>query len=1689
MGSAIKPEDIKRYEVTEVYSHPDAKVDIVLVHGLNGNPRNTWTAPNGVFWPSQLLPASLKSFQARILVYGYNADVYTFGSSKGGPSSDMIHQHAQTLLANLALERKSEEVSEHPIIWIAHSLGGILVKRALELSFDLQGNHDDDLRSIFVSTFGVIFLGTPHTGADPAKWGLILQGMVNALVPKKIFETHSQLVKTLQSNNEILQNINLRFLDLYPNRLRICMVHEGHPTDLKGTKRLIVDQTAASPQLPDVQYFGIEATHSGMCKFGSKNAPGFTNVSVTLRSWVQECPDFIQTRWDAERFLRKQKREDEIAQLQRLSGLLPGTSRMTSTPNTPEPGSVNNSMVISRSTISIAPEDPDKEEAYFIKPSGFRPNSLFVGREAEMEQVHKMLFDKKKRADGTSAVLLQSLPGGGKTHLARQYVYEHKDDFPGGIFWLRAKSETELAAGFWDIARRAALKHPIETGEVDSSEDPEQFITMVRKWLDNRHDWLMVLDGIHFTHSALRKFIPDSMNTSLIYTSTEKSVIGDHHFMNPQLIRLPLLSAREAQKLLLLELGRTEPFAKDDLRYSMELVQSMGFLPVVIHAVARRLKTTDEPLAKFAKTYSSEPRLRGLGTYIAVVEQLRSLGATEALNLINILCFFSQHIPVEMISLGLKALPSTIPVKAFEPVSGHSLNNTFKILNTFALIDRNDHDHDTAPNKDKDPSWSSHSSQSQTSKRSRDMLADNVDVIRLHSVVQGFFIDTLASSNSATSPGGPHPLSFWLDLSTRFFCQSYEMAHFRISRKTNAGLVEDYRLYEIHGNKLAEHLAKQLYKATGLSAGQKEVLREADELLTSRLLSLRAEIERRTPESSSIISAGEEKEDGVLTSIFDRTSSSSDAGPETPGNGYGGRKGIGTDVGLSTWGIETEKPHFESPVRGMQRIDGEGSGYYPLQQAPTHFPFPPLSMPEDPGYETDRDEVYAHATPSLIPTSPSPSFRGQSPRQFQRPRLNPRLKGSPLFRNLPSASTNGTRDPSLQFPSAIVPHLSYDHAQGFLQRNNGVTDSKSTSRGRRGSIIGMGKDKSMLSGQSSAEVALAHLRQKSPLSPREGGMIREMGTETQQKSKQNEKTNVSGSSRGRMLMLGRESYASPVAGIERDTTNARRADEETNAPIGVGKGSLEEQAQAQTFQRPHLSALESLQNIPLRANMPAQGPEQAIIDLPPYPYTPAPALGVEVSRDNGYLKPDSISSSGRDFGKENSYPGHQAFPPFEYSANLPRADDLTGLSPQINNQSFFPTQHRGKERDIDRLREIQSESLPASLILSRSQGTTDAHLLSLSYPGLQVPRRFSNSTSNVSSIGECRGAYFPGRPEFANLDVHRGCESLPISREGSGWDNFSADGTGHRSGSFAETEPDFGFWEAEGRWDGDEHVIEDDNGEIPFELRDGGRNERKPEGRGNRIAPIPVFSPSFDFPPALSQYPSPKSFTSYTSPYPPDNTPNPGLGGRDGGGMIGPSTSPRLGTRTSPPVPYLNPNFSPPMGFINTGQNPDPNSNLNRNTDMSAPRNLTTSPRISPRQSHQASPRTSPIIRLGGEAMNRQSSGSGSGSRRGSGSGSRLRSEIRLGSDDYHQPGNYGLAREVGEREGVLRSWGERERNERRRRDGMSGRGGGGENGNGDGDGNGSDREREGRKRGWANGRVERDVGLGIVNGSLGDVI
>lgn len=76
-----------------------------------------------------MLPKNMSN--ARILSFGYDASVTAFF---GRTSSDTILQHAHTLVAELVADRQLEGAMNRPIIFICHSLGGIVVKRVRMLN-------------------------------------------------------------------------------------------------------------------------------------------------------------------------------------------------------------------------------------------------------------------------------------------------------------------------------------------------------------------------------------------------------------------------------------------------------------------------------------------------------------------------------------------------------------------------------------------------------------------------------------------------------------------------------------------------------------------------------------------------------------------------------------------------------------------------------------------------------------------------------------------------------------------------------------------------------------------------------------------------------------------------------------------------------------------------------------------------------------------------------------------------------------------------------------------------------------------------------------------------------------------------------------------------------------------------------------------------------------------------------------------------------------------------------------------------------------------------------------------------------------------------------------------------------------------------------------------------------------------
>lgn len=247
----------------------------------------------------------------RILVYGYDADVT---SLIDGGSKDKIDNHAEQLVAELCANRRKNEALDRPIIFVAHSLGGLVVKRALIYSSGIRGNHTEHLRSIYVSTYGILFLGTPHKGFETVEWGFLLESTCS------VVEGQPQLIDALKTNSETLQITDRQFIQL-TSRYCIYFFHEAKPTKLRGDLKFIVGEESASPNIQDVERASIQQDHSHMCQFEDDSAPGFRVVTEGIDRYASKASEIIFSRWERERREQQDKRKAVVEEI------LPGTFR------------------------------------------------------------------------------------------------------------------------------------------------------------------------------------------------------------------------------------------------------------------------------------------------------------------------------------------------------------------------------------------------------------------------------------------------------------------------------------------------------------------------------------------------------------------------------------------------------------------------------------------------------------------------------------------------------------------------------------------------------------------------------------------------------------------------------------------------------------------------------------------------------------------------------------------------------------------------------------------------------------------------------------------------------------------------------------------------------------------------------------------------------------------------------------------------------------------------------------------------------------------------------------------------------------------------------------------------------------------------------------------------------------------
>ena len=236
--------------------NPDRVADVVFVHGLDGDAVKTWQVKDqpDTFWP-RWLGEDFPNVGIWSLGYAVSASEW-----KGHAMP--LYDRANSTLNLLELD----DLGQRPLAFVCHSLGGLLVKQMLRNARDAT---NADWQRITEQTRLIVFLSTPHSGADMASWiqyiGILLRTTVS--------------VEELQVHHPRLRELNTWYRDHAADlRISTFVYHEKLTTG--GI--LVVNESTADPGIPGVRPIPLDENHVTICKPPSKEARVYRQVKQLI---------------------------------------------------------------------------------------------------------------------------------------------------------------------------------------------------------------------------------------------------------------------------------------------------------------------------------------------------------------------------------------------------------------------------------------------------------------------------------------------------------------------------------------------------------------------------------------------------------------------------------------------------------------------------------------------------------------------------------------------------------------------------------------------------------------------------------------------------------------------------------------------------------------------------------------------------------------------------------------------------------------------------------------------------------------------------------------------------------------------------------------------------------------------------------------------------------------------------------------------------------------------------------------------------------------------------------------------------------------------------------------------------------------------------------------------------------------
>lgn len=163
-------------------------------------------------------------------------------------------------------------IGEKPIIFVVHSMGGLVVKKAYIL-----GLHDENYKSMVNSISAVIFLSTPHRGSNLAE---ALNRIVSAT-----FQSSKSFISDLQKSSVIIEELNEQFRHLAP-ALSIWSFYETLATSIGPRKLMVLEKDSSILGYPAEISKPLQADHNSVCKYSGPMDSNYVSVRNAIQSLV-----------------------------------------------------------------------------------------------------------------------------------------------------------------------------------------------------------------------------------------------------------------------------------------------------------------------------------------------------------------------------------------------------------------------------------------------------------------------------------------------------------------------------------------------------------------------------------------------------------------------------------------------------------------------------------------------------------------------------------------------------------------------------------------------------------------------------------------------------------------------------------------------------------------------------------------------------------------------------------------------------------------------------------------------------------------------------------------------------------------------------------------------------------------------------------------------------------------------------------------------------------------------------------------------------------------------------------------------------------------------------------------------------------------------------------------------------------